>query len=166
MFIHYPLRAVGIGALATSTMDIGALVGQKLGVAGGGTCRTGPDILGRWLGYLVRGTFSHRDILLAPPIAGEAPIGFVAHYAIGLVLTLLYFVLIGISGLAPAPWIAIGYSIATSIFAWCMMFPSQGYGVMGSRVPAPARLGRFSLYNHLIFGVGLAIWTVLLNPMA
>ena len=71
----HPFAALAVGGLATLTMDIGALLGSRLGIAGGGPRRTGPDLLGRWVGYMARGRFKHPDLLVAPPLPHEIPIG-------------------------------------------------------------------------------------------
>ena len=44
-----------VGILATVTMDVVAVIALRLGIAGRGPRRTGPDLIGRWIGYLLRG---------------------------------------------------------------------------------------------------------------
>ena len=79
-----------VGILATVTMDVVAMMALWLGIAGRGPRRTGPDLIGRWVGYLLRGKFRHMDILQTPPLRGELALGLVAHYLIGIALTLVY----------------------------------------------------------------------------
>ena len=79
-----------VGILATVTMDVVAMMALRLGIAGRGPRRTGPDLIGRWIGYLLRGKFRHTDILQTPPLRGELVLGLAAHYLIGIVLTLVY----------------------------------------------------------------------------
>src|SRR5881397_2847034 len=52
-----------VGILATVTMDVVAVIALRLDIAGRGPRRTGPDLIGRWIGYLLRGKFRHTDIL-------------------------------------------------------------------------------------------------------
>jgi len=73
-----------VGTLATVTMDVVAVIALRLGIAGRGPRRTGPDLIGRWIGYLLRGKFRHTDILQTPPLLGELVLGLAAHYLIGL----------------------------------------------------------------------------------
>ena len=40
-------------------------------------------MLGRWIGHFPRGRFTHARIAAAAPIRAERPIGWLAHYAIG-----------------------------------------------------------------------------------
>ena len=84
-----------VGILATVTMDVVAVIALRLGIAGRGPRRTGPDLIGRWIGYLLRGKFRHTDILQTPPLRGELVLGLVAHYLIGIVLTLVSLGLLG-----------------------------------------------------------------------
>jgi hypothetical protein len=56
-----------VGILATVTMDAVAVIALRLGIAGRGPRRTGPDLIGRWIGYLLKGKFKHTDILQARP---------------------------------------------------------------------------------------------------
>ena len=46
-----------VGILATVTMDVVAVIALRLGIAGRGPRRTGPDLIGRWIGYLLRNKF-------------------------------------------------------------------------------------------------------------
>src|SRR5215475_10736437 len=78
-----------VGILATVTMDVVAVIALRLGIAGRGPRRTGPDLIGRWIGYLLRGKYRHTDILQTPPLRGELVWGLAAHYSIGIVLTLV-----------------------------------------------------------------------------
>ncbi len=48
-----------VGILATVTMDVVAVIALRLAIAGRGPRRTGPDLIGRWIGYLLRGKFRH-----------------------------------------------------------------------------------------------------------
>ena len=62
---------VMVGILATVTMDVVAVIALRVGIAGRGPRRTGPDLIGRWIGYLLRGKFRHTDILQTPPCKGN-----------------------------------------------------------------------------------------------
>jgi hypothetical protein len=64
-----------VGILATVTMDVVAVIALRLGMAGRGPRRTGPDLIGRWLGYLLRGKFRHTDILADAAFAGRTSLG-------------------------------------------------------------------------------------------
>lgn len=154
-----------VGVFATVTMDIIAMVALRLGIAGRGPPRTGPDLIGRWIGYLLRGKFAHKDILQTPPLRGELVLGLAAHYAIGIALTLLYLGLLVVAHARPTALSAILYGVATTVFPWFVMFPSQGMGLLGWDAPGDTHLVRVSLFNHIIFGLAIAVWMAVLRPI-
>jgi len=154
-----------VGILATITMDVVAVIALRLGIVGRGPRRTGPDLIGRWIGYLLRGKFKHTDILQTPPLQGELVLGLAAHYSIGIVLTLLYLGLLIVAHGRPTAPTAILYGTATTVFPWFLMFPSQGMGWLGRDAPGDAHLASMSLFNHIIFGLGLALWMAVLRPL-
>jgi len=154
-----------VGILATVTMDVVAVIALRLGVAGRGPRRTGPDLIGRWVGYPLRGKLRHTDILETPPLRGELALGLVAHYLIGIVLTLVYVGLLVVAHATPTALSAILYGTATTVFPWFLMFPSQGMGWLGRDAPGNAHLARVSLFNHIIFGLGIALWVAVMRPI-
>jgi len=154
-----------VGILATVTMDVVAMMALRLGIAGRGPRRTGPDLIGRWVGYLLRGKFRHTDILETPPLRGELALGLVAHYLIGIVLTLVYVGLSVVAHATPTALSAILYGTATTVFPWFLMFPSQAMGWLGRDAPGNAHLARVSLFNHIIFGLGIALWVAVMKPI-
>ena len=154
-----------VGILATVTMDVVAMMALWLGIAGRGPRRTGPDLIGRWVGYLLRGKFRHINILQTPPLRGELALGLAAHYLIGIVLTLVYLGLLVVAHATPTALSAILYGTATTVFPWFLMFPSQGMGWLGRDAPGDAHLARVSLFNHIIFGLAIALWVAVMKPI-
>src|SRR5215510_2138928 len=154
-----------VGVLATVTMDVVAAISHGLGIAGHGPRRTGPDLIGRWIGYLLHGKFRHTDIVQTPPLRGELVLGFAAHYSIGIVLTLVYLGLLAVAHQTPTALSAILYGTATTVFPWFLMFPSQGMGWLGRDAPGDGHLARVSLFNHIIFGLGIALWMAVMRPI-
>jgi hypothetical protein len=154
-----------VGILATVTMDVVAMIALRLGIAGRGQRRTGPDLIGRWIGYLLRGKFRHTDILQTPPLRGELVLGLAAHYLIGIALTWCYLGLLAVAHATPTALNAILYGTATTVLPWFLMFPSQGMGWLGWDTPGDAHLARASLFNHIIFGLGIALWMAVMRPI-
>jgi len=111
----------------------------------------------------LRGKFRHTDILQTPPLLGELVLGLAAHYLIGIVLTLVYLGLLLVVHATPTALGAILYGTATTVFPWFLMFPSQGMGWLGLDAPGDAHLARVSLFNHIIFGLGIALWMAVLR---
>src|SRR6516225_5781850 len=162
---RFLVLGVIVGILATVTMDAVAVIALRLGIAGRELRRTGPDLVGRWIGYFLRGKFRHTDILETPPLRGELLLGFAAHYSIGIMLTLVYFGLLVVTHSRPTAFSAILYGTATTVLPWFVMFPSQGMGWMGRDAPGDAHLARASLFNHIILSLGIALWMAVMRPI-
>ena len=140
------------GVLGTYAMD---LAGRRIVAPALGKGPSGG--LGRWIGYMLQGQFTHEDITKAEPIPHEAGIGVAAHYAIGLVLGAGYALLLRV----PQPRRsslprATAYGVATTVFPWFWMFPARGQGVMGLR-DSDLRVPAFALCTHVAYGLGLGV---------
>ena len=139
------------GVLATYGMDLGA---RRIAPA---LRMTPPSNLGRWIGHMLKGRFTHEDITKAEPVAHEARIALAAHYTIGLVLGAAYALLLRVpqSRQSTVPRAA-AYGAATTVFPWFSMFPARGQGVMGLR-DRDLRVPAFALCTHLVYGLGLGV---------
>jgi|SRR5262245_1947612 len=153
-----------VGILATVTMDVVAVIALRLGIAGRGARRTGPDLIGRWIGYLLQGKFrlGHRaDAALARRTAlGISRALFDRHRAD----TCLPWPIDCSARDADGPErhpLRNGHHG----FPWFLMFPSQGMGWLGWDAPGDAHLARASLFNHITFGLGIALWMAVIRPI-
>jgi hypothetical protein len=116
-------------------------------------------LLGRWVCHMPSGGFRHASIAASPPKPHEGPVGWMAHYTIGVMLALVFVAVI-----APAGWLAqptllpaLLYGLVTVAFPLFVMQPSLGLGIASSRTPHPARARLKSMGTHLIFGLGLYV---------
>lgn len=115
-------------------------------------------LLGRWIGHMTHGQFVHERIAAAPPFWGERPIGWFAHYAIGVAFALL---LLGIWGVEWArqptlvPALAVG--LGTIVAPWFVMQPAMGAGIAGSRTPRPRATRLRNVGSHAVYGLGLFV---------
>lgn len=148
------LRIVVVGAGATLAMDLWGLVLRRVyGV-------TGLDyrMVGRWLGHLPRGEFRHAGIGKAPPVTGEAVIGWAAHYAIGIMFAAGLVAVFGTGWLQePTIMPALLTGLVTVAAPFLVMQPAFGMGIASSRMPDPTASRLRSLITHLVFGTGLFI---------
>jgi hypothetical protein len=151
-------RAALGGLLATVAMDV---VGRTVVAPVLGITPTGPakaNNLGRWFGHMREGKFAHEDIESAAPISGEAAIGVGVHYAIGTTLGAIFAILLAATGRESSPVLGTAFGAATTAFAWFVVHPACGYGMMGLRDGDP-RAPLFALVNHSVFGLGLGLVT-------
>lgn len=151
------LRVVLIGAGATVVMDVWLMALKRLGV---------PTLnfayIGRWIGNGPGFRWARDGIAKAPPVRGELLLGWMAHYAIGVLFAAL---LVGVCGmdwaLAPTLAPAVSVGIATVLIPLLIMQPAMGAGIASSRTPKPLLNVLKSLANHAVFGIGLYVAALL-----
>ena len=148
------LGAVTIGIGATLIMDLWNLFLRRgFGIPSLDYC-----LLGRWVRHLPAGTLRHASIAAAPSKPHECSIGWIAHYTIGITLSLLFVLMTSIEWLArPTVLPALLYGIVTVVFPFFILQPSLGLGIASSRTANPTRARLKSLATHCVFGVGLYV---------
>lgn len=146
------LRAVLIGVGATLVMDLWALLLKRLF----GVPSLDYAMVGRWLGHLPQGRLTHPDIARSAPVASELAIGWIAHYAIGILFALLLLAIWGPAWAArPTLLPALIVGIATVAAPLLILQPGMGAGIAASRTPKPGVARLRSLMAHASFGAGL-----------
>lgn len=146
-----------VGALATAVLDLWQLVLSRFGVPGANFA-----FVGRWVGHMARGRFVHVSIARAEPVPGERALGWLVHYATGIVFAGLLVAWAGSGWLhRPTPGLALGFGLATVAAPLFLMQPAMGSGFAASRLPAPWRHRLRSVANHAVFGLGLYAAAVL-----
>lgn len=123
-------------------------------------------LLGRWLGHMRGGRFFHQRIAAAPSLWFERPLGWIAHYSIGVGFAFVLVLLTGKSWLeSPTVWPALGVGIATIAAPWFIMQPAFGAGVAGSKTPRPWAGRLRNVGTHTVYGVGLYVFAVALTAV-
>jgi hypothetical protein len=121
-------------------------------------------LLGRWLRHMPEGTLRHASIAAASPKSFECPVGWMAHYTIGVVLALGFVAVTSGDWLArPTLLPALLYGIVTVAFPFFILQPSLGLGIGASRTPKPAQARLKSLATHSVFGLGLYLCALALS---
>lgn len=146
------VRGVAMGVAGSALMDLwSAVLRRRFGVP-----TLDYRLLGRWIGHLPRGRFAHERIATADPVAGERPIGWLAHYAIGVTFAFLLLAIWGPAWLdAPTIGPALAVGIGTIAAPWLVMQPAMGAGVAASRTPNPTATRLRNLGTHTVYGLGL-----------
>ena len=152
--VHAVIGAVAIGIGATLFMDVWNLFLKRAF----GIPSLSYGLLGRWLLHMTGGTFRHAAINAAPQKPFERPVGWMAHYTIGVMFALAFVVALSGDWLVRPTFLpALLFGIGTVVFPLFIMQPSFGLGIAASKTPKPA-LGRLkSLATHTVFGVGLYV---------
>jgi len=147
------LHAVAVGIGATAVMDLWLLLLKARGIP-----TLNYALLGRWVGHMPHGRWSHDAIAKAWPVRGELALGWAVHYATGIAFALLLAGLVG-PGWWQAPTLlpALGLGLGTVVLPFFVMQPAMGAGMASSRTPTPALNRLKSLANHTVFGLGLYV---------
>lgn len=144
-------RAVAIGIGATIVMDLWLALLKSLGIP-----TLNFALLGRWVGHMPRGRWTHRGIAKAAPLRGEVALGWATHYGSGIAFALLLAALAGPQWLrAPSLGPALGLGMVTVALPLLVMQPAMGAGIASTRTPTPLLNSLKSLANHTVFGLGL-----------
>jgi hypothetical protein len=152
--------AIIIGLGATLTLDLWSLfLKRAFKIAPSNMC-----LVGRWLQYMQEGVFRHSNLVLAPPKKAECPVGWIAHYMIGLLFAITFIVFVGNRWLQhPTPAPAMIFGIVTVSAPFFIMQPSFGLGIAASKTSSPLQARFRSLKNHFMFGIGLYLFGLRVN---
>lgn len=146
------IRALLIGIGATAVMDLWAVLQKRIF----DIPSLNYAMVGRWIGYLPKGQFTHQAIGKADPVSGEAVIGWTAHYVIGIIFAGFLLMISGLEwGRHPTPIPALLFGVVSVCAPFFILQPGLGAGIAASKTPQPNVMRFRSLVAHTSFGVGL-----------
>lgn len=146
------VKGAAIGFGATVLMDAWAVLLWKMSVQP----RPNWAPVGRWFWHLKDGTVFHDDIGRAEPYANEQALGWIGHYAVGILYGVVLALIVGAAWFAaptflPA-WI---FGIVTVGAGWFLLQPGLGIGIAASRLPNANTVRMLNLVAHTVFALGL-----------
>ncbi len=149
-------RSVAVGIGATVLMDLWAIILYKF--FGQNMPNWAP--VGRWFWHLKDGKVFHDDINKAQPYAHELALGWISHYAVGILYGIFYGILLVIfAGAAgfdnPSFILAWILGIVTVGAGWFLLQPGLGLGWAASKTPNPTKVRCLNLVAHTVFAIGL-----------
>lgn len=162
MKIELVIATVLVGVGATFVMDVWTVcLNRAFAVPLPNYC-----FIGRWLRHMVNGAFRHPSISAATRQPAECPIGWIAHYTIGILFA------VGLVASTSPRWLesptltpALVFGIVTVGFPLFIMQPAFGLGFAASKAPNPMQARLRSLLNHVVFGAGLYLSALALRSM-
>lgn len=158
--VDFLIRGVLIGLGGAALMDVWSLLLRRWF----GIPTLDYALLGRWIGHFPRRRFVHERIASAEPIPGERPLGWLAHYAIGVTFA---FGLLAIWGLdwarSPTIWPPLLVGLGTIVAPWFVMQPAMGAGIAGSRSPNARATRLRNIGTHAVYGAGLYLSALVLS---
>lgn len=146
------VKGVVVGFGATVLMDVWAILLWKAF----GQSRPNWAPVGRWFWHLKNGVVFHDDIGKAEPYAHELALGWLSHYAVGILYGVILALIVG-DGWFAAPtflpaWIL---GIVTVGAGWFLLQPGLGIGVAASKLPNANKVRVLNLVSHTVFALGL-----------
>jgi hypothetical protein len=159
-FLELLVRASIMGVIATVMFDLWAVL-LRLAL---GTPAPDWALLGRWVYHFREGKVFHDNIKLAPAGPHEHVVGWLMHYAVGMLFAAILLLTAG-GGWARNPTLlpALLAGFATIIFVWCVLMPAFGHGFAGSKSPVANRVRMINIVSHAVLGTGFYIGARLLN---
>lgn len=146
------LSGVLVGLGATVAMDVWAILLNRIA----GLDLPNWALVGRWFRHLCNGAVFHDDITEAKPYARELALGWLAHYALGIIYGIAFLLIVGRGWLAaPTLFPAWIFAIATVTAGWFLLQPGLGLGWAASKTENPWRVRALNLLAHTFFGLGL-----------
>jgi hypothetical protein len=153
------IEMILMGVLATLFMDLMAVRLAKMKII---HPPVGSEAVGRWILYMFKGKFIHKDIHKSPALRNEKSAALLSHYLIGIALAGIYLLLeLKVPAIRHQLWIPLVFGLATVLLPWLWLYPSMGLGFLASKTPRKSPFIVTSLVNHTNFGLGLTIWVVL-----
>jgi hypothetical protein len=157
------LRVFMMGITATVAIDVWATFANRML----GLPRTNWGMVGRWIGHMRAGRFTHVSIGSSPPIAHESILGWIFHYVVGCIYAALYLAYTNIVHMGqPTLVSAVIFGLVTILSPWLVMQPALGLGICASKAPRPTLVRMQNVIIHVIFGSALYYSYHLLNALA
>jgi hypothetical protein len=114
--------------------------------------------VGRWVAHVAKGKVFHDDIAQAAPVQSELTIGWVFHYAVGVIYGIFFAMIAGAAWLAMPSFVPVWiYALVTIAAGWFLLHPGLGLGWALSKTPTPWKSRGLGLIAHTWFGLGMWI---------
>lgn len=145
-------RGTIMGMAGTIFMDVWAIILHR--VFQQSAPNWGP--VGRWFWHLPKGKIFHDNIADAKAHPNEVAIGWIAHYAVGIVYGILLALVVPPGWFAkPTFLLPFIVGIVTVGAGWFLLQPGLGLGWAASKTQSPNKVRAMNLVAHTIFALGM-----------
>lgn len=145
------LAVVFIGIIATAVGDLWNLLLLRLRVIP----VLGWNYVGRWVLGFGSGQIYAPDLGAQPTRRGEITVGWVFHYAVGILYGAIYVLALKFLWVEPTVLNGIVVGLVTLAAPFLIMKPLWGGGVCGLRSPTWPKDMSLTTSGHVVFGLGL-----------
>lgn len=152
-------QSLVIGICGTAAMDLWALALNRAT----GNPLPNWGLVGRWFAWVPRGRIFHGDITRTPPVTNEVTIGWLAHYATGIVYAAALILIAGPEWNANPTFLpAFACGMITIAAGWFLLAPGMGAGWAAANTPNPTKSRILNIAAHTAFALGLWLGALLL----
>ncbi len=153
-------RGVAMGIGGTVFMDLWAIILHRF--FGQSAPNWAP--VGRWFWHLPKGKVFHDNIASALPYKHENALGWISHYAVGILYGILLALIVPPEWFAAPsfvlPWLV---GMVTVAAGWFLLQPGLGIGWAASKTPNPWKVRALNLVAHTVFALGMFVIALLLS---
>lgn len=143
------------GIVGAVLMDVTETYAAKIGISSG----VNTALVGRWFLSVLRGQFTHANILDSRPFSHEVKAGWAFHFLVGGGgVALIYPLFFHATGLSfPENQLLGGllFGLVTSLLPWFVLLPAFGWGFFGRRGPQGSNALLASTLSHIPYGIGV-----------
>jgi hypothetical protein len=148
---NFVLTSLLIGSGATVLIDIWIYALNRIF----GLPKTNWALAGRWFWRLPSGVVFHDDIAMVAPYQYERAVGWVCHYAIGVIYAGILISIV--PDWLPAPtlfptWV---FGMLTILPGWFLLQPGMGLGFAASKRANAWQIRCLNIMSHRVFALGL-----------
>lgn len=156
---HFIFQSLFIGICGTAAMDLWAILLNRAT----GNPLPNWSLVGRWFAWVPRGRIFHGDITRTPPVQQEAALGWLAHYATGIVYAAALILIAGRDWTANPTFLpAFACGMITILAGWFLLAPGMGAGWAAANTPNPWKSRTLNIAAHTAFALGLWAGALLL----
>ena len=123
-------------------------------------------LVGRWILWMSKGRYFHPPIHDTPAVKGETFTGWAVHYLTGMAFAFIPLLWRGQQWPEHPDLLSAVISGLLSLMApFFIMQPALGWGIAASKTPVPGKARLNSAVTHLVYGLGLYLAAVGLQPL-
>lgn len=149
--------AVVAGVVATLALDLW----QRALLAWKGIPPSNWALVGRWFVEAFKGRLFPGKVAELPAQPNELTIGWIGHYAVGVIYGFVYLWTLAIIGSEPSLLNGLVFGALSTVVPWFFFMPAMGAGRLGEHTPDPKKACLLAFLAHCAFGIGLAVGAII-----
>ena len=113
-------------------------------------------VVGRWFVlFISKGKVYNPNIDNETPIKNELAIGWVVHYGVAILYSLVFFILYNFQVLNASYIDGIIFGFVSVIIPWFFFMPLLGKGFLAFKTPSPVMACSLAIGSHVVIGLSI-----------